>query len=202
MKKKLFVLGLTLVMLSLIATPAFAQEIGDPVETPPVEEEASGFLDHPIVQLLADFLSDFFNPPAEEEPVPDDGVVPNEEPPAGEPSRDEGGSPEEELPVEPEPTEEPVVPEEKIASMHEEDDLGFGEIVKLTEIAKQAQQICVETGEFCDVDLDGLIGEYKDGTGMGALFKKYGKPENTGVGHIRKAADPKNKEKRNNGKKK
>ena len=60
MKKKWFVVGLTLVMLSLIATPAFAQEIDDPSETPPVEEAASRFLDHPIVQLLANFLSDLF----------------------------------------------------------------------------------------------------------------------------------------------
>ena len=91
------------------------------------------------------------------------------------------------------------MPEEKIASMHEELKLGFGEIVKLTELAKLTQATCSETGEFCEVTLDSLIEEYKGGMSVGALFKKYGKPENVGVGQIRKELNP--KEKTNNGKK-
>ena len=81
--------------------------------------------------------------------------------------------------------------------MHEEEDLGFGEIVKLMGIA---EGICAETGENCSVTLDNLLAEYEDGIGMGELFKKYGKLEHLGVGQIRKELDPKGKVKTNNGK--
>jgi len=52
-------------------------------------------------------------------------------------------------------------------------------------------------GVNCDVTLDSLVAEYKAGSGMGELFKKYDKPEFTGVGQVRKAAEP--KVKANNG---
>ena len=90
-----------------------------------------------------------------------------------------------------------IVPEEAVAALHEGEDLGFGEIVKLMGIA---EGICAETGENCSVTLDNLLAEYEDGIGMGELFEMYGKPEHLGVGHVRKELDPKGKVKTNNGK--
>jgi len=95
---------------------------------------------------------------------------------------------------EPEPV---IVPEESVAAMHEGEEFGFGEIVKLLRIA---EGICAETGENCSVALDSLLAEYDHGIGMGELFKKYGKQEHLGVGQIRKESDPKGKVKTNNGK--
>ena len=187
--KRWICLLLTLVMVFAFTVPVFAQEEVEPVEEPAVVEEPSKFLDHPIVKLLAEFFADFFSPPAEEEPEPLAGG----EDPVGDPP--EEGSTTEEEELEPE-----VVPEEKVASMHEEDKLGFGEIVKLTDLAKSAQEQCSDTCEFCEVTLDSLIEEYKSGHGMGALFTKYGKPDHMGFGQVRKELDPKDKEKTNNGK--
>lgn len=76
-----------------------------------------------------------------------------------------------------------IVPEESAAAMHEGEDLGFCEIVKLMGIP---EGICAETGENCSVTLGSLLAEYNHGIGMGELFKKYGKPEHFGVGQIRK----------------
>lgn len=114
----------------------------------------------------------------------------SEDPPFGDKPLDADGLPEED----PEPV---IVPEESVAAMHEEEDLDFGEIVKLMRIA---EGICAETGENCGVPLDSLLAEYKDGIWMGELFEKYDKPEHFGVGQIRKELDPKDKVKTNNGK--
>ena len=83
-----------------------------------------------------------------------------------------------------------IVPEEVVAALHEEQDLGFGEITKLLQITVEAQAACALEGINCDVTLDSLIAEYKAGAGMGELFKIYGKPEYTGIGQVRKAAEP------------
>lgn len=217
--KSKFVSVLIAMMLVLSLTlPVFAQDeiepIEDPelvepeVEDPEVEETSFKFLDHPIVKLLAEFFSSFFNPPEEEEPVPDEvegtgedddpGVLPPDE---GDPNSDvviDGGQEEEVNGEGTEPVEPQIVPEEKIASMKEENKMGFGVITKLMELARQTRSTCSETGEFCDVTLDSLIEEYEGGMSIGALFAKYGKPKNVGVGQIRKELDK--KEKTNNGK--
>ena len=205
---------LALMMVMVFSTPIFAQGEVDPVETPEVVEEPSNFLDHPIVKLIAEFFADLFNPPVEEEPEPEVG---------GEGSTGEGSGSEDSLlgdePLggdgstegEPEPDPEPepvIVPEEAVVAMHVEEDLGFGEIVKLMGMVEDAQVTCVETGENCGVTLDSLLAEYEEGIGMGELFEMYGKPEHLGVGHIRKELEPvgqtKNehtkREKTNNGK--
>ena len=113
-----------------------------------------------------------------------------EDPPPGDEPLGADGLPE----GEPEPV---IVPEESVAAMHEGEDLGFGEIVKLMRIA---EGICAETGENSSFALDSLLAEYDHGIGMGKLFKKYGKQEHLGVGQIRKELDPQGKEKTNNGK--
>ena len=204
--KSKFVSVLIAMMLVLSLTiPVFAQDEVEPVEEPEVMETSSKFLDHPIVKLFAEFFARFFNPPVEEEPVPDEGDGTGEDGDLGAPLPDEGdlngdtGDEGEADGEGSEPEEQQIVPEEKIASMHEDEKLGFGVIAKLVELAKLTQTTCSETGElFCEVTLDSLIEEYKGGVSVGALFKKYGKPEKVGVGQIRKELNP--KEKTNNGK--
>jgi hypothetical protein len=192
-KVKGFSLLIAALMLVTMATPIFAQSETDPVVEPAPTVEVSSFVDHPIVKLLASFFANLFAPPVVEEPVGEE-VPPTE--PVGEP-----------VPVElalegdVEPIIEPlpvVVPEEAIAALHEEQDLGFGEITKLLQITVEAKAACALEGLNCDVTLDSLVAEYKAGAGMGDMFKKYGKPEYTGVGQVRKAANPKVKS--NNGK--
>lgn len=173
--------ALALVMVLVFTTPIFAEGEMGPAEPPGVVEETSSFFDHPIVKWIANF---FFNPIEVE---------------GEDPGLEEGGGSPEGTP-DPEPTPEPtlipvIVPEEAVAAMHVDGDLGFGEIVKLLEIVENAQAACVDNQENCEVTLESLLDEYKDGTGMGELFEIYGKPENLGVGHIREE-----KEKTNNGK--
>jgi hypothetical protein len=84
--------------------------------------------------------------------------------------------------------------EDNIASLHE-DGLGFGVIVKLYALAAEAQEACSSLPEGatfgpgvpnpCDVSVDSLAADFKSGTGMGVLFKLYGKPDLLGVGQVR-----------------
>ncbi len=81
-----------------------------------------------------------------------------------------------------------------IEAMHD-DGMGFGVIVKLYAMAAQAEQACaagtdptaVEAGTVdpCGVSVQSLADEFNSGTGMGQLFKEYGKPAYLGVGHVR-----------------
>ncbi len=195
MKNKIKGLSLLVaaLMLTAIATPVFAQSETDPVGEPAPVEEVSSFMDHPIVKLLAGFFANLFAPPVIELP---DGQVVSPTEPEGEPAPGE-----EPLVEEIEPLPEPlpvVVPEEAIAALHEEQNLGFGEMTKLLQITVEAQAACALEGINCDVTLDSLVAEYKAGAGMGELFKKYEKPEYMGVGQVRKAANPNVKS--NNGK--
>lgn len=187
---------LALVMVLVFATPIFAEGEVDPVESPEVVEETFNFFDHPIVKWIAKFL---FNPivVAEEDSGLEGGGVdlPGEEPLPAEGLLGGGDSTEgtpELTPV--------VVSEEAIAALHADENLGFGEIVKLLEIVENARVTCLEDKENCEVTLESILDEYEDGAGMGELFEKYGKPETLGVGQIRKELDPKEKEKKNNGK--
>ncbi|HUV15023.1 MAG TPA: hypothetical protein VMW28_00480 [Pelolinea sp.] len=175
MKNKVRWMSLLIAALMLVTaiTPVFADTETDPAGEPAPVEETSGFWNHPIVKLLASFFSGLFETPAVEEPVEEEGT--------------EGEEP---LP--------PVVPEEVVAALHEEQKLGFGEMTKLFQIVAEAKAACVLEGVNCDVTLEGLVAEYKDGAGMGALFKEYGKPSLLGVGQVRKELNP--KEKSNNGK--
>lgn len=52
--------------------------------------------------------------------------------------------------------------------------MGFGELVKIYSLSNA-------TG----IPVEDLLTEYRSGTGMGQLFKKYGKPPQVGVGHVR-----------------
>lgn len=86
---------------------------------------------------------------------------------------------------------------EEITSLHDSG-MGFGVIVKLYAMADQANQACQDTNVSgttadgstdgvnpCDVSLQSLVDSFQSGTGMGQLFKEYGKPAYLGVGHVR-----------------
>jgi len=189
--------ALALAMVLVFTTPIFAEGEMNPVEPTEVVEETSSLFDHPIVKWIVKFM---FNPTVVmEEPEPEmDGadLIGEESSPTEGPL---GGG--DSMEATPEPEAIPViVPEEMVAAMHVDGDLGFGEIVKLLGIAENAQAVCVENGEEnCEITLGNLLVEYEDGAGMGELFEKYVKPENLGVGQIRKEVDPKDKEKTNVG---
>jgi hypothetical protein len=193
-------------LLHLSKNNILAQSEVDPTETPGAVEEPSKFLDHPIVRLIAGFFADLFIPPVvivDEELISevDDENFVREEPgleellfveePLG---NDDSTKWEPESEIEP-----VIIPEEAVAAMHEDEKLGFGEIVKLMEIV---QATCDESGENCGITIDSLLAEYEDGNGMGALFENYGKPEHLGVGQIQNENTyrVKNEEKTNNGK--
>jgi hypothetical protein len=178
---------LVIVMNMLATSPVYAQDEMNPPEPPEVIEEPSKFLDHPIVKLIAEFFENLLSPVTDE-------AMEGEEPPTLPGSEPEGTAPLVEDPPVLEGEGEPEVvlsPEEMVAQMHEDDQLGFGEIVKLMGILESA---CPEDAETCDVTYESLLAEYKDGAGMGQLFQKYGKPENLGVGQIRKELDQQEEE--------
>lgn len=79
---------------------------------------------------------------------------------------------------------------DQIASYHA-DGMGFGVLVKLYSMAAESQAACAaqtdSTAAECGVSVEDLVAEFRAGSGMGQLFKKYAKPAHLGVGHIRKA---------------
>jgi hypothetical protein len=154
------------IMLVTVTSPIFAQSETDPVADPVPTEEPSSFVDHPIVKLLAGYFANLFAAPVVLDPVTG-------------------------LPIPPDPLIPVILPEEAVAALHTEQGLGFGEITKLLQLTVQMQESCTAQGLNCGVTLDSLVAEYKAGAGMGALFKKYGKPIYMGVGQVRKAANPK-----------
>ena len=192
-------LMVAIVMIVASATPVFAQSETDPLTEPTPVAESNSFLNNPIVLLLSNFFTGLLNPPVEETPTPEP-IVPSEGEPTSTPGGD-GGEVGDALPIE-EPTPVPTISaEEQVATLHTEENLGFGEITKLLQIATEAQESCELYGTNCDVSVDSLLAEYNSGLGMGELFAKYGKPEITGVGQTKKIYDEDgNKVKTNNGK--
>jgi hypothetical protein len=192
-------LMVAVILIVASATPVFAQSETDPLTEPTPVEESNSFLNNPIVLLLSNFFNTLLNPPVEETPTPEP-VLPDEGEPTDTPEGD-GGEGGEVIPTE-EPTPVPTISaEEQVATLHTEENLGFGEITKLLQIATEAQESCELYGTNCDVTVDSLLAEYNSGSGMGELFDKYGKPEITGVGQTKKIYDEDgNKVKTNNGK--
>jgi len=91
---------------------------------------------------------------------------------------------------------------DEIAEYHE-DGMGFGVLTKLYAMAAESQEACAEAEEevseeeagedageeTCGITVDELVTAFQSGTGMGQLFKEYGKPAILGVGHVRHASD-------------
>lgn len=184
--KKALSVAVAVILLAAAATPAFAQSETEPAEEPPDTEEESGFW-NPIVELLANFFAGLFTAPEPEETSPPEETQEGEETPEpGDTTEEPNGDGDTEETPEETPT---PSPQEAVSALHTEQKLGFGEMTKLMDLAAQAAETCANEGENCGVTLDALVAEYKDGTGMGALFRKYGKPEMLGVGHVRKASN-------------
>ncbi|RJQ40238.1 MAG: hypothetical protein C4545_09085 [Anaerolineaceae bacterium] len=171
--KRMAALALAIILLAGFANPVFAQSETDPITEPEPEREKL----NPIIQLIADFFRDLFT--VETPVVPKETTEPESIP-------ESDGT---EIPEEAIPTEEPVLTaEELITAYHEEDELGFGVLVKLLGIAEDLKEECASTGLNCDVDVDTLIEQFKAGVSIGTLTETYGKPETLGVGHIKENA--------------
>lgn len=186
--KKIFIIALTVFLLATAATPAFAQSETEPTQEPAAtEEEETTLWTNPIVELLANFFSGLFTAPEPEEtPPPEETPEGGETPEPADPTEEPNGDGDTEPAAEPTPT---PSPQEAVSALHTEEDLGFGVMTKLMQMAVEANESCLNDGENCDVTLDSLVAEFKGGTGVGELFQKYGKPSMLGVGHVRKAAE-------------
>jgi hypothetical protein len=89
---------------------------------------------------------------------------------------------------------------EEIEALHDSG-MGFGVIVKLYAMAQASQEDCDPEGDgdgelaapeddpaepaACGVTVEELVEEFRSGTGIGQLFKEFGKPDYLGVGHVR-----------------
>jgi len=190
-RKALSIFGTLIIMLAMIFGTVGAQ--GEtPEETPtvtptPTVQSGSQFFTHPIVRLL----SEYFDRETEEE-TPTDPTE-TEEPTDTDPA---------------EPTDPSVTPTpedgtdsglgpigEEIAAYHE-DGLGFGVLVKIYAMVQASQEACpaapvdgdapAEGEEACTpLTADEMVTAFQSGTGMGLLFKEYGKPALLGVGHVK-----------------
>jgi hypothetical protein len=70
---------------------------------------------------------------------------------------------------------------DQVAALHDQG-IGFGVLVKLFAIAQASGGT---------VTVEELLAQVQAGAGMGELFKTYGKPDKTGVGHVRQDVNDK-----------
>jgi hypothetical protein len=178
-QKHLVTLGIVIILLVSLFSTAAAQTGTTPEASPtavtsgtpttaPTPEPGAKFFTHPIVKLLGAYfdLIDSINNPT---PTPDPLVTPTVAP------TDTSGL-------------GPIG--KQIAAYHEEG-MGFGVLVKLYAMAQASAEACQTTtasgGTCTAVTADELVTSFNSGTGMGALFKEYGKPALRGVGQVRKA---------------
>jgi hypothetical protein len=77
---------------------------------------------------------------------------------------------------------------DEIAAYHS-DGMGFGVLLKLKAMVQESKEACMSEDSTdstaCNMTMESLVQEFKSGTGMGELFKEYGKPALLGIGHIR-----------------
>jgi hypothetical protein len=174
-QKHLFTLGIVIILLVSLFSSAAAQTGTTPESSPtvvisgtptaaPTPEPGAKFFTHPVVKLL----SAYFDQVAVVTPV-DPSVTPTAAPidPSG------------------------LGPIGKQIAAYHEAGMGFGVLVKLYAMAQASEAACQTTtisgGTCTAVTADELVTSFKSGTGMGALFKQYGKPALRGVGQVRKA---------------
>jgi hypothetical protein len=151
-----------------------------PVVTP-LAKPGAKFFTHPVVKLLSAYFDQQDEVVDPNQPV-DPSVTPSPEPTG---TVDETGS-----------GLGPIG--EKIAAYHEEG-MGFGVLVKIFSMVKTSEEACAAvtpvedptadavTPECTPLTAEELVGAVQGGTGMGQLFKEYGKPAMMGVGHVRQA---------------
>jgi hypothetical protein len=186
MRKILSTWGMITLLLVFIVGSVAAQS-GDDPNVPTSEPAESTLYTHPVVQVLSAYFGRTTRPMM---PTPTATETPTEDPSA---------PPTEEPSETPTPTPVPGPEEfaEQIAMYHDEG-VGFGVLVKLYAMAEDAVKACADlqapgvvvdpTLPACEaVTVEQLVIELQSGTGMGELFKTYGKPALLGVGHVRKA---------------
>lgn len=76
---------------------------------------------------------------------------------------------------------------DEVTAYHEEG-MGWGVLTKLYAIAAESLEACDGESD-CGLSVEELVEMFNSGTGMGQLFKEYGKPAQLGVGHLRKAVN-------------
>ncbi len=211
MRKILTTWGLILLMLVSIVGTAAAQDSGPtatPTATPTSQPAESTFYRHPIVQILSAYFGRLTRPvlpTASPTPTATFTVTPTVDPLAtATATPTEGPSP---TPTETPtgtPTATPLPGPQEYAeqiALYHESGMGFGVLVKLYAMAEAAVEDCLNQSvltasvEAVDpeqttcvaVTVDQLVTEFVSGTGMGQLFKDYGKPALLGVGHVKKA---------------
>jgi hypothetical protein len=222
-RKTIATIAILVVLLVSLFGAAAAQDETNPddttggTETTTEEQAGAKFFTHPVVRLL----SAYFDQEAEDEAVDEDPT--DLEGGTDEGGTDEGGTDEDgtvedgegETTGESESGLGPVG--EAIAAYHEEG-MGFGVLVKIFAMVKESEDACDaavsaagdttgdtggSTGENGDTTGDGgctplvaqdLVDAFQSGTGMGQLFKEYGKPALLGVGHVKQALKDKDKD--------
>jgi hypothetical protein len=192
MRKILSTWGIIILMLSLVVGTAAAQSGSNPSDTPtavPTSQPAGSTLYlHPIVQILSSYFGRETRPML---PTPTPTLTPTVDPSA---TATEVSSETSAVT----PTATPMGPEDfaKQIEMYHDEGIGFGVLVKIYAMAEASVQACLDqpTPAVPDpnqvpcepVTVEQLVGEFQGGTGMGQLFKEYGKPALLGVGHVRK----------------
>lgn len=186
-RKKFAILGIVVVLLISLVGTAAAQTGTTPTAAVSADDAAgTGRYAHPIAQILAAY----FGKEAEPETLA-----------TATPAETSTGTPT----TEPTATSTPPSQEDlakEIEAYHEEG-IGYGVLVKLYAMAEASKTACPETPTVEEtpvpgdtthatppctaVTVDQLVQEFKSGTGMGQLFKEYGKPSLLGVGHVKQA---------------
>jgi hypothetical protein len=195
-RKTLVILGLVVAMMVSLFGSAFGQTDDSSTLTPVPTSDSGGtgsrFFTHPVVQILSAYFGRDLGETTDPG-IPTTTPDPNDETSTPDPN--------EPSPT-PEATEDPQQKlAEEIAAYHEQG-LGFGVLVKLYAIAEASQKACppepiatppadsttgTEQPTCTAVTVAELVDEFQSGTGMGQLFKEYGKPALLGVGHVKKA---------------
>lgn len=182
-------------LVSLVGTAA-AQDT-TPTDVPqedPAGENETGVVvfTHPVIKVLSAYFDRNRNkaaPVDETEGDETEGDETEGDETEGDETEDEG---------------EDMLIGEQIAALHEQG-MGFGVLVKIFAMAEASQMACEEANAAAEGDEDAeecvpvtaeeLVESFQSGSGMGALFKQYGKPALLGVGHVKKELKKLEKEK-------
>lgn len=204
MRKIITTWGLILLMLVSVVGTAAAQDSG-PTATPTSQPAESTYYRHPIVQILSAYFGRLTRPvlpTASPTPTATFTATPTVDPSAtATATPTEGPSPTSTETPTGTPTATPLPGPQEYAeqiALYHESGMGFGVLVKLYAMAEASVETCLkqlaaagsatpETTTCEALTVDQLVTEFMSGTGVGQLFKDYGKPALLGVGQVKKA---------------
>lgn len=78
---------------------------------------------------------------------------------------------------------------QQIAAFHD-DGIGFGVLVKFFSLAQKSMEGCTTASPdtpTCGVTVQQLVDAFRSGTGIGLIFKQYGRPDFMGVGQAKQS---------------